>query len=427
MNVVRQTAAMLAADRATKYLPIIAAQAIFIGAVGVAFAKTAAVATANSPSPTTFINVEAHSISFSAQYFWIIPAVILASVIGVSQTEHAIPRILQRFQDDLDRVLSSRFRLPNDFLHDQQRRVARGGLYSFRLIEAREQATTAIYNDSSDFNINLMGFNGSKSYSRVKVNASTISPKVHPEINHATTQHMFPGPGLFALLICLSGTATAVLVSFLVPPEGFDCRHIAQILILVTWLVSAAIDVAFKYLIPSHDNHLLFVFWATFWKDLVATVSTVGGVMVAHIGVFNRCSCYTNWGRTGLALPEMPLVKQVLANRIQTTYPAITFAAISFQLVFVPLYILLTNRHAVRVFLQRDHGDSNAGWLWKVNSKVPSIKISRSSSAETVPPVYSKKEGPSIADRLRRPKTFQRINSDEISLVEYPSRSKPHR
>lgn len=85
MYVIRQTAAALAADRATMYIPIVAAQVIFIGAIGVAFAKKAAVATANSPSPTTFINVEAHSISFSAQYFWIIPAVIVASVIGVSQ------------------------------------------------------------------------------------------------------------------------------------------------------------------------------------------------------------------------------------------------------------------------------------------------------------------------------------------------------
>ena len=93
MSVIRYAAELLAADRATKFLPIVAAQVIFIGAIAIAFAKTAA-SDANSPNPTVFINVEAHSIAFSAQFFWVIPAVIMASVIGVSQTEHAIPRIL---------------------------------------------------------------------------------------------------------------------------------------------------------------------------------------------------------------------------------------------------------------------------------------------------------------------------------------------
>ena len=56
----------LAADRATKFLPIIAAQGFFVGAIAVAIAKI----TSTSPIPANlFINVEAHSIAFSALYF----------------------------------------------------------------------------------------------------------------------------------------------------------------------------------------------------------------------------------------------------------------------------------------------------------------------------------------------------------------------
>ena len=49
MSVIRFAAELLAADRATKFLPIIAAQVIFIGAIAIAFAKTAAAAQADSP------------------------------------------------------------------------------------------------------------------------------------------------------------------------------------------------------------------------------------------------------------------------------------------------------------------------------------------------------------------------------------------
>ena len=105
---------MVAADRAMKYLPTFAAQIIFIGTTRLTFANTAAVATANSPSPTTFINMEARSITFSALYFQIIPTVIVASVNRLSQTKHAIHRILQRFQEDPECVFASRSKVPID-------------------------------------------------------------------------------------------------------------------------------------------------------------------------------------------------------------------------------------------------------------------------------------------------------------------------
>ena len=85
------TAQALAADRATKFLPIIVAQIFFVGTIGIAFGR--APTASSGPSPQTFVNIEAHSIAFSALYFWILPAVFLGSIIGVSQTENALPRI----------------------------------------------------------------------------------------------------------------------------------------------------------------------------------------------------------------------------------------------------------------------------------------------------------------------------------------------
>ena len=67
-NVVQQTADALAADRATKFLPIMVAQGFFIDAVTIAIGRTVSAAVASS-STSIFIKVEAHSIAFSALYF----------------------------------------------------------------------------------------------------------------------------------------------------------------------------------------------------------------------------------------------------------------------------------------------------------------------------------------------------------------------
>lgn len=268
-----------------------------------------------------------------------------------------------------------------------------------------------------------------KSYSKVALDTIADAPKVHHETNYTSTKHMFPRPELFALLICFSGSVVAFLVSYLVPPEGFDCRHVAQVLILTVWLLSAGIDLILYYILSTDDKNFLRHFWLTFCKDLISTLATVVGVMIAHVGVFNRCACYTNWGRTGLALPEMPAVKAVLATRIRTTYPGITFAGIIFQLVFVPVYIFVTIRHAVRVFLQRDHGDSGASRIWNISFRTPRtprtpiVVVSDTSSADPSGTNDGGRVEATIAERLRRPRTFQRLNSDDIALAEYPLRS----
>ena len=92
----------LAAARTTKSLPVGVAQAAFMAAVGNAFGRTS---TAGPNNPTTFINVEAQSVAYTALYFWLIPAVFLASIIGASETKDHVPRILDDIYTDLRRFL----------------------------------------------------------------------------------------------------------------------------------------------------------------------------------------------------------------------------------------------------------------------------------------------------------------------------------
>ena len=288
--------------------------------------------------------MEAHSIAFSAQYFWIIPTVFLGSIVGVSQTEAAIPRILRRFQLDLDRLpLVNSIKLPNDCLHDNQRRIFHGGIYSWQ------------------------------------------PQKYHPS-RTTLTDHKVP-----SYLIVVLGTATGMIISAFVPPDGWGCRNIGEILILIAWLMSALIDELFHQLWPllNEDNQRLNedsqrlnkinqrkLLWTTGIKDLFATITTMGGIITTQLGVFNRCSCYTQWGRTGLALPEMPDVAEVLFHRLNTTYPIIAFIGIGIQLVIVPLIVCILYIDALRTFVQRDDKKSNAKWLWK------SLKRYRASKAK---------------------------------------------
>lgn len=282
----------------------------------VAFGRTKD--SASDPNPATYINIEAHSIAFSSLYFWIIPAVIIGSIVGVSQTENAIPRILKRFKNEVH----SNFprcdvsRLEGNFVTESRERS--GGIYSWE-----------------------------------------SSPKSRPAI--------------LPMFIFGYSTFTGLLISYFVPPVGFECRHVGELFISLTWVVSACLNYFPRFPKVLSDNleeaahsrrrRFLFILW----KDITATVLTMGGIVVTQVGVFNQCACYTLWGRTGLALPENDRVSKTLFWRINTGYPAIAFLCVGFQLIIVPSLLLRQYGLAIRVFLQRDDEKSNfPDWLVKV-------------------------------------------------------------
>lgn len=331
MRVVNRTAEALAADRATKFFPIVVALTFFVGSIGVAFGRTASAA--STSSTTIFVNVEVHSIAFSALYFWVIPAVFLSSVIGVSQTENAIPRILHRFQIDLDRLeFESDIRLPANRQHKCgkhcpikcveccQRRKFYGGIYSWQ---------------------------PAKWHSRAR----------EPLVMRITL------PTALSIMIVVAATASGFWMSYLVPPEGWSCRHRGELPVLAAWLASVMFDRALASSLPFTGNHNTWYFRLTFIKDVLMTAVTFGIVIVVQVGIFNRCECYTRWGRTGLALPETPAIQEILDRRLLGAYLGYAVSGIVFQVIVVPVLIHCKYGDAIRVFTQRDDGRSNIEWL----------------------------------------------------------------
>ncbi|KAL9614975.1 MAG: hypothetical protein Q9167_000617 [Letrouitia subvulpina] len=359
VRVIHQTADALAADRATKFLPIIVAVTFFVATIAIAVGRTASAAAAIETRSLVFINVEAHSIAFSALYYWILPTVILGSIIGVSQTDAAIPRILKRFQADLDREPLTRGTELPDLPHNEKYvRKFNGGIYSWlpafkRLFQAESDRGNSAAAPLLD----------SPSHPNVAPNRRRRN--LSPTASRAQRIWQYFRSGFLPNIILVFSVLTAILISALVPPEGWGCRNIGQVSISCVWLLSAQLD-QFTRLVPFLHNNEMALLWIIGIKDLLATLLTMGGIVITQIGIFNQCACYTKNGRTGLPLPEMPEVAKVLMRRLNTTYPAISFAAIGIQLIIIPSFVLFRCRHAVRVYLQRDEDKSNARWVWEL-------------------------------------------------------------
>lgn len=375
---IHQTAEALAADRATKSLPIIIALLIFIGAIGIALGRTAS---AGAFSETTFINVEAHGIANSALYFWIIPAVVLSSIIGVSQTQAAIPRILRRLQTDLrlsslpqqEKIMPLNERLVtlNNRLDPDERKFY-GGIYSWQ--PARWQWGRSA-RDSH--------YTVARSLSAYGLLHREPPPAEHKVI--ISTSGKWNGFTLSAYSSVIIGTITGMIISSLVPPDGWSCRHIGQLWTCMTWILSAGLDTLFNYIVPLKDETQTLLFWLTLIKDILITSATVAWVIVLHVGFLNRCDCYTKWGRVALALPEMPQIADKLSYRISTIYPGVAFVSIVVELIVIPSIISFRYWDALRVFIQRDDGLSNVEWLrelWRRFTGWP-LRLRRGRSSNT--------------------------------------------
>ena len=177
------------------------------------------------------------------------------------------------------------------------------------------------------------------------------------------------------LLVVIVGTVTGLLVSGYVPPDGWECRSWGELLISFVWFLSAGFNVLIDYFWPLNKRTQRTLFWTMLIKDSVATAATMGGIIATQLGIFNRCGCYTNWGSTGLALPQMPDVAETLFRRLSTAYPAITFTGIAIELIVFPVFLCIWYIDALRIFVQRDDRRSNAAWLWSFVKWFGSLKI----------------------------------------------------
>lgn len=364
---------------------------IFISTIVIALIDAAATANAITPGSAVPIRVEAYSISFTAQYLWIVPAAFLGSVIGVSQTEATIPRIIKQFQRDLGN--SNRARNIDElnrtcFTEDKQSRIFLGGVYSWQPSNWQTEAELPTMS---------ITHRGTRRQDRdLQRSAHERRMQLHTVAAH---------------LIVTSGTLTGAIISGFVPPDGFNCRHIVLLSILALWLASAYLDVQLAKIPPMDRDRL---FWSTFAKDAVMTSFTMVLVVLTQVGILNRCSCSSLFGRTGVMLPQMPEVAKVLRYRLGTLYTAVTIISVVFESVVVPLTVCWWYGDAVRVYVQCDDGTSNVAGLRRFVSQLQGFK-------RRLPKVFSKRplSGKYEQFELRRVRESTEVGSSRGSEAAY--------
>ena len=357
-----EVAEALAADKATKYLPTSVALILFIASIALSFIKTRSAIGTASLNSTTFIGIEAHGIAFSTLFFWIIPAVFLGSVIGVSQTEATIPRILERFHTDLPKRFSEGHdNLPIPDTLSQKRldlkctklqrcirgnteRIYNGGIYSWK----RWNITM-----TPDGNATKRGANTKKSF-----------PEGDPARKRRYLPYILPYISIGVAL------ASGACVSYRVPPDGLDCRLACELGIFGFWCLSALADEIISHVIPNKAEERKKIMVITYLKDVGAVAATLGFVFATVVGVLNKCHCWTNFGRVSLVFPQRRDIDELLQHRLAVDYPAYIFSGIAVELFVIPGWIWYCYGDAMSVFIQRDDNISNSAWFYTARHKV---------------------------------------------------------
>ncbi|KAG8530275.1 uncharacterized protein KY384_004776 [Bacidia gigantensis] len=414
LDTVRHTSDALAADRATKYLPAIIALASFVAIIGVAMARTAAAIGGPSFNTSLFISVEMHSITFSSLYFWILPALLFSSFIGVSQTEARIPRILDRFHDDLQKHFSQP--TPHANLPDITRRVNElrvftepstdhrmfhGGIYSWQpsieqycTLQSSNTAqrpqdtdtsrpTDPLLNDTPNVPSRGRQGNSQNGNPHQSRNVVTHTASSNRDTSHQTAQNNSSAQEpthivttkvtsriwnwlkcrFLPVLIVLIPTISGAVVSSRVPPDGWNCRVSGEVAIFFAWFISAELNLLIQYCIPLRNTTQKKLFRVTFSKDIFFTLGTIAWVFATLVGAMNRCDCWIDHDGS-LILPQRKDIDRILQRRLNRDYPAWIFSGVAVELIVIPLWVKFSHGDALKVFVQRDDGRSNVEWFW---------------------------------------------------------------
>ncbi|KAK0663926.1 hypothetical protein QBC41DRAFT_284259 [Cercophora samala] len=372
---IKKAADMLAADRATYVLPIFIAQFVFITSISAAFWRVIGV----FPQDGEWTNVEAYSIAMSAPFLYMVPAVFLSAIIGVSQTERSVVRVLNDLGEKLMRVRWEASVAARGDVEDGARGTARDS----RVASPASSETAKDESPGSEqwllpsyvgppSSPETMTITSTETVEKEQVEVPVVVEEQpifqrvchggiygwRPEILTArmirkTWHHV----ALAAALVVVS-VVVASWISWRVPPEGFDCRNAGQAALLAMWLLSFVLDGVFAYYMERWD-HLEsgkgYWYEAVFIKDFIVGWAAVVMILVVQVGIFNRCDCFSLWGKVPVALPQIPEVAAVLMHRISFEWPAVTFGWIAIELAICAL-IWWGYRDAFNVYNQEDGG-----------------------------------------------------------------------
>jgi len=264
-------------------------------------------------------NRSVDALVFAILYSWLIPAVVISASIGGFASTRVGRRVIRGIKDELgdDWTIAD----PADVTYLSTVRLP----FSEGLVL---EDTTKLEDSFSFF--------GSYSF---RHNTSLKFPS--PSALETRQAHSWNRPNWFLLLLScapvITATFTAILLFWMLPPNGLGCRSLIQIVFCITWFLSALFTKLTSKL-SSGKYHFCFVIV----KDLVVVVTQAGFMLAAFVGYYNRCSCSSNYfslTRRGPAFIEV-IQPKALANQVQVTWPVIVIVGLSAQgLVLLIMYL----------------------------------------------------------------------------------------
>ena len=372
----QDTAFFIASDRVSRFLPSVASGGVFVVQITSAFWKTlnALGDTYDASNPVSAgLNRAPHNIAFGILFFWLPFAVLLTALVGGSQTSHLIPRVLQDFRSNFER---------HRVIGESATRTAEpevectlsGTEAPATGTEARPHPSRAI-NPSTELHDNeKKSFPDISSglYERWKWGGLPVwqvekFKDFWKPAENTPDHRLF---AIFAMLLSFSIVAIpatcAVLVSWLTPTQGFECRQMTQLAFLVMWTVNAMVDwTLFRYTSPSTalrsasastanrdsqsssnvETHAIrapytSIYWMTLVKDLIFTAGTIATLTFSALGMYNQCNCWSNWSFSTryISFLQDDFIFHMIKHRLGKTFPIIAGCALASEAV---LFILI--------------------------------------------------------------------------------------
>lgn len=245
----------------------------YVVAISLAFVK---VATGD------FNNRTGHSISFAMLYSWLIPAIILTSLVGSYHTRSSTRRILVRMLKDArpERNMSVASTASGD--------VAEPLPKCFQF-SARTNAS-AFYEESQEAFTELPKFPdhltiGSVDYRLLEWcgGNATFSPR---QLSNGTRRKTL---FIFAAIPCIISILSAVFISYFNPTRGVGCRTVLQFSFFASWILSAFLT----WLIGHFTSSSYFHWRWTLLKDALFITPQLISYSSAFVGWFNSCFCWS--------------------------------------------------------------------------------------------------------------------------------------
>lgn len=397
----------IASDRVSRFLPSAISTLVFFVQIFAGFWKTldSLSETYDESNPVSQgLNRAPHNIAFGVLFFWLPFAVLMTAFVGGSQTSHLVPRVLESFRRDVNK------------LH-QSKEGSTAGLVATEVANATEPDSEHPSDTTRPCHSECIAFPNISSEVKERWSRGGLpvwQPAKFQDMKNRRLFWLF-GPGLSFVIVAIPA-GCAMSLSWLTPTEGFGCRSMTQLSFLISWVVSAAVDWGLCLSLSASDSSVSAqnvgtmekIYYLAFFKDFILMAGTVGVLTESALGMFNKCLCWSKWfplQSTGyISFPQEQYIFDLIKSQLSTTFPIIVSCALGGQIVIFAI-IAAYFRDGYRVLKQRNVDE-----------------VPAKADAEASP----RGSGESVFGRLFKFRHPRRINTLDDMSVQHPSTLKAH-